>query len=158
MGGDTTTLATCTEDRPLGGDVALVTGGGRGIGRAAAQALGRAGARVAVLARSAPEIDETVELVESRGGTGIAVAADVTDGDVPARAVVLLASGRADSLSGRWLDARDDLDAVVAGAATALRDDLYQLRPRRPARAARKEALDDLRRDGHHSDAGTLRE
>lgn len=44
--------------------VALVTGGGRGIGRAIALALAAAGARVAVLARSKNEIDETLPLIE----------------------------------------------------------------------------------------------
>ena len=63
----------------LGGQVAIVTGGGRGIGRAVAQALGKAGADVAVVARSADELAETVALIEGAGGRGIAVTADVTD-------------------------------------------------------------------------------
>lgn len=41
-----------TESRPLAGYVCLVTGGGRGIGKASALALTRAGASVAVAARS----------------------------------------------------------------------------------------------------------
>ena len=67
------------EDFDLSGQVALVTGGGRGLGRAFAQALAGAGARVAVTARSEHELAETVGLIEEGGGTAIALPADVTD-------------------------------------------------------------------------------
>jgi NAD(P)-dependent dehydrogenase (short-subunit alcohol dehydrogenase family) len=63
----------------LDGQVAIVTGGGRGIGRAMVSALAEAGAAVAVVARSADELAETVALVEKGGGRAIAVPADVTD-------------------------------------------------------------------------------
>jgi NAD(P)-dependent dehydrogenase (short-subunit alcohol dehydrogenase family) len=59
--------------------VALVTGGGRGLGRLAAHALARAGAAVGVIARSGHELDETVELIRGDGGTAAAAPADVTD-------------------------------------------------------------------------------
>jgi len=59
--------------------VALVTGGGRGIGRAIAQTLADAGASVAVLSRSGEELAETVRLIEQQGGRAAAYAADVTD-------------------------------------------------------------------------------
>ena len=62
----------------LYGQVALVTGGGRGIGRAVAQALAAAGAGVAVLARSNSELEETVSLIEQSGGQARAYTADVT--------------------------------------------------------------------------------
>jgi 3-oxoacyl-[acyl-carrier protein] reductase len=58
--------------------VVLVTGGGRGIGRAIALAFARCGARVAVTARTKAEIDETVGLIKGAGGAGVAIRADVT--------------------------------------------------------------------------------
>ena len=75
------------------GQVALVTGGGRGLGRVMAQALAAAGLRVAVAARSADELAETLRLMEegqawaAAGGPGLAVPADVTDPAAVARLV-----------------------------------------------------------------------
>jgi NAD(P)-dependent dehydrogenase (short-subunit alcohol dehydrogenase family) len=59
--------------------VAVVTGGGRGIGRAIAQALAAAGASVAVLSRSSEELAETVSLIAQAGGHAAPYSADVTD-------------------------------------------------------------------------------
>jgi NAD(P)-dependent dehydrogenase (short-subunit alcohol dehydrogenase family) len=63
----------------LAGKVALVTGGGRGIGRAAAVELARRGAQVAVAARSQTEIEESVAAIRQAGGTGIAATVDLLD-------------------------------------------------------------------------------
>lgn len=63
----------------LRGQTAVVTGGGRGIGRAIALELAAAGARVIVVSRSKPELEETVALVRSLGGDARCRALDVTD-------------------------------------------------------------------------------
>jgi NAD(P)-dependent dehydrogenase (short-subunit alcohol dehydrogenase family) len=60
----------------LKGRVALVTGGGRGIGQVVAAGLAKAGAEVAVISRSGA--DETVKLIEKEGGRAYSLLADVT--------------------------------------------------------------------------------
>jgi NAD(P)-dependent dehydrogenase (short-subunit alcohol dehydrogenase family) len=61
----------------LTGRIALVTGGGRGIGRAIAVSLARAGADVAVSGRNADVLDETVGAIRAIGRRGAAVVCDV---------------------------------------------------------------------------------
>jgi len=63
----------------LRGQVAVVTGAGRGIGRATALALGRAGAAVGAVARSEEQIAETARGIKEAGGAAMAVTADVSD-------------------------------------------------------------------------------
>jgi NAD(P)-dependent dehydrogenase (short-subunit alcohol dehydrogenase family) len=62
----------------LRGKGALVTGASRGIGRAIALAYAGAGAEVALLARSAAELDALAEEIAAFGGRAIALACDVT--------------------------------------------------------------------------------
>lgn len=65
--------------KPLAAQVAVVTGAGRGIGRAIALAYARAGARIVCSARSQVEIEETATLIRNEGGQASAFVADVTD-------------------------------------------------------------------------------
>ncbi|WP_219419887.1 SDR family NAD(P)-dependent oxidoreductase [Pseudonocardia nigra] len=64
---------------PLQARTALVTGGGRGIGRATAVALAEAGASVAVLARSVQEVEQTVEELRATGNRAAGASGDVAD-------------------------------------------------------------------------------
>jgi len=77
----TTSLGT------FGGRVALVSGAGRGIGRAIAMELAARGARVALLARSASELGAVAEQIHDRGGSAFVARADVSELDDVAEAV-----------------------------------------------------------------------
>jgi NAD(P)-dependent dehydrogenase (short-subunit alcohol dehydrogenase family) len=64
--------------------IALVTGAGRGIGRAIAIQLAQAGAKVGITARTAAELEEVVQLIATRGGHATAIVTDLTQPDAPA--------------------------------------------------------------------------
>ncbi|WP_406329775.1 SDR family NAD(P)-dependent oxidoreductase [Streptomyces sp. NBC_00203] len=73
-----TTRTTTSGPTRFSGRTALVTGAGSGIGRATALALAAEGAHVVVAGRTAAPLDETVALIEERGGKALSVTADVS--------------------------------------------------------------------------------
>jgi 3-oxoacyl-[acyl-carrier protein] reductase len=95
------TEAGMTPGRELAGTVALITGGGRNIGRAIARSLAAGGAAVMVnVDRSREDAAETVRLVESGGGKAAGFIADVTDPEAVAAMVAATVDrfGRIDAL------------------------------------------------------------
>ncbi len=86
------------------GQVALVTGGGRGVGRAVCETLARDGARVAAFARTVDEVRAVADAAEEWGTEGLAVVGDVARYADVERAV--------DQLLARW----GRLDVVVTAA------------------------------------------
>lgn len=74
---DQTALKTPT--MRLDGTVAVVTGAGRGIGRACAMALAEAGAETVLMSRSADELEALAETIRGEGGTARVMVCDVTD-------------------------------------------------------------------------------
>ncbi len=71
----------------LTGEVAVITGGGRGLGRAFAEALAGAGATVVVAARSAAQLAEVVAAIGRAGGQVLAIPTDVVDTDAVERMI-----------------------------------------------------------------------
>lgn len=65
--------------RPLDKQVAIVTGGGRGFGRAIAETLADLGASVVIASRNAPELDDVASRIKKKGGKALAQTADVAD-------------------------------------------------------------------------------
>src|SRR5579885_3112765 len=94
-------------DAVLVGKQALVTGAGRGIGRACALALAAAGANLAIAARSRPELDALAAEIEPLGVRALPVTCDVTD-----RAQV-------ERMAAKALEALGTLDILVNNAGSA---------------------------------------
>lgn len=88
----------------LAGKTALLTGAGRGIGKAIALAYAAEGAFVVCAARTAREVNGVADEIVDRGGNARAVTADVTD------------LGQVQRLFRSGLEGRDRLDILVANA------------------------------------------
>ncbi len=65
--------------KKLEGKTAIVTGGGRGIGRETARMLAAEGALVVAVSRTQSDLDETVRLITEEGGSAASLSRDLTD-------------------------------------------------------------------------------
>jgi len=113
----------------LAGTVAIVTGAGRGIGRATALALARRGVVVVLVARTQPEIESVAGEAEAAGSTALPVVADVGREDEVAGMVdrALQTYGRVDILvnnAGMSLPERPVVDTSLADWERILRVNL----------------------------------
>ncbi|MCW2393361.1 NAD(P)-dependent dehydrogenase (short-subunit alcohol dehydrogenase family) [Sphingobium sp. B1D7B] len=99
-------MTDTTDNRPLAGRLALVTGASRGIGAATAIELARDGAHVVLVARSVPDLEAVEEQIHAGGGSATIAPLDLTDGESIGRL--------ATAISGRW----EALDVLVLNAAT----------------------------------------
>jgi NAD(P)-dependent dehydrogenase (short-subunit alcohol dehydrogenase family) len=98
------TTETGAQHGALAGRVALVTGAGSGIGAASAERLARAGARVALVGRTAQELEQVASRIRDAGGQARVAVADVADAEAMQRA--------ADETAREW----GRLDVVFANA------------------------------------------
>jgi len=94
------TFKVIPRDFSVDGKVAIVTGAGRGIGKAIALTMAEAGADITVVARSTKQIEQTAEEIRQLGRKALAVPTDVTKEDQVKEAVeqTLLHFGRIDIL------------------------------------------------------------
>src|SRR3954465_6793139 len=83
----TGTEATTEGAFRLDGQVAIITGGGQGIGAATALAFAESGADVVVIARTATDLDAVAQAGRSRGRRALTIPGDVNDLDGLATAV-----------------------------------------------------------------------
>ncbi len=95
---------TAAQPKQLEGKTVLVTGAGRGIGRAIALAAAREGAFVVLAARTAEQVEEVAAAIAGEGGRAIWVPTDVTK------------RGEVEGLVARAVEATGRLDAVVSNA------------------------------------------
>ena len=130
--------------------VAFISGGGSGIGQAAAELLARRGAKVALAGRTPGELAEVAEAIGRAGGTAIAVTCDVSDEDSVRSAIATTVEtwGQLDvvvanaGVNGTWAgiekltveDFRSTLDINLVGTFTTIKYAVPHLRRRAAAR------------------------
>ena len=100
----------------LTGKVAVVTGGGRGIGKAIALGLAAAGAKVVVASRTADQIETVAEEIRSKGGEALAKPTDLTK------------DGQIDELVKAAVESFGTIDILVNNAARSFLQPLMVLR------------------------------
>ena len=94
-----------TQEKPLSGKLALVTGASRGIGAATAEALAAAGAHVILVARTASALEEIEDRIHEAGGSATIAPLDLAQGESIAKLGTAIAE--------RW----NALDVLVLNAA-----------------------------------------
>jgi short-subunit dehydrogenase len=92
-------------DKPLSGQLALVTGASRGIGAATAEALAAAGAHVILTARTTKDLEAIEDRIHDAGGSSTIAPLDLTEAESIGRL--------ATAIAGRW----EKLDIMVLNAA-----------------------------------------
>jgi NAD(P)-dependent dehydrogenase (short-subunit alcohol dehydrogenase family) len=104
-----------TDNQPLSGQLALVTGASRGIGAATAEALAKAGAHVILVARTASALEQVEDRIHESGGSATIAPLDLTDGESIGKLAVAVAErwGRLDVLV---------LNAAMLGSLTPVQD------------------------------------
>jgi len=94
-----------TNDKPLSGKLALVTGASRGIGAATAETLAAAGAHVILVARTTAALEDVEDRIHAAGGSATIAPLDLSDGESIGKLATAIAE--------RW----DALDVLVLNAA-----------------------------------------
>lgn len=106
-----------TNKDDLHGKIAIITGAGRGIGRAIAKRLSAAGAYVVLAARTVDQLDETRRLIVNSGGTAVAIPCDVSTVD------------GVEGLIAETMERFGRIDVLINNAGTAPLSTIEQMEP-----------------------------